>query len=57
MPKDVLTFPEDIDGAYDVAPDGRFLIVKRPRPKRTERLLVYVQDWLASARAAYVQAK
>jgi serine/threonine protein kinase/Tol biopolymer transport system component len=29
-----------------VAPDGRFLAVRNPAPERTERLLVYVPDWL-----------
>ena len=52
--------PPDVDlgqAKFDVAPDGKFLVVKRPLAARTERLLVYVPNWLAAARSVYAQSK
>ena len=58
-PQTVHTFADDgfAREHYVVAPNGRFLFVKRPQPARTERLLVYVPNWLAVARAAYSESK
>jgi len=60
IPQLVLPMPPDVDlgqAKFDVAPDGKFLVVKRPLAARTERLLVYVPNWLAAARAVYAQSK